>query len=74
LYLDFPARRNNKLPEEQTKHNERLADKYNSSGAFPKLVLLNAQEEVLMEPTFHSQSPEVFMEEITLSKPVLDEH
>lgn len=68
LYLDFPARRKNQLPEEQTKHNERLAEQYNSSGAFPKLVLLSAKEEVLQEPTFHSQTPAVFIEEITVVK------
>jgi len=40
LYLDFPSKKKNKLSKEETKQNESLAEKYNKSGAFPKIVLL----------------------------------
>jgi len=38
LYLDFPAKRKNRLSKEQTAHNEALAERFNKSGAFPKLM------------------------------------
>lgn len=64
LYLDFPARKKNKLPKDQTKHNETLADKYNRSGAFPKIILLNAKGEKLKTIEFEGQSAEAFSTEI----------
>ena len=41
LNLDFPAKKANRLSEEQTEHNEALAEKYNKKGVFPLLVVLN---------------------------------
>ena len=38
LRLDFPRK---KLPAEQVKHNEKMADKYNSDGAFPLILILD---------------------------------
>ncbi len=60
LYLDFPARKKNKLPEKQSLHNEVLAEKYNRSGVFPKIVLLDKNEIVLTEPEFKGQSAHEF--------------
>ena len=68
LYLDFPARKKNKLPKEQTKHNETLADKYNRSGTFPKIILLNAQGEKLKTVAFEGQSVEAFTSELSSTK------
>ena len=65
LYLDFPAKRKNKLSPAQTQHNEVLADRYNRSGAFPKLVLLNPQEEKLLEPRFKNQNASTFIEQLS---------
>ena len=44
---DFPRQKKNRLPEEQVKYNELLADKYNSSGKFPLTLLLSADGKVL---------------------------
>lgn len=49
LKLDFPMKKQNKLPEEQVKHNEALAEKYNPNGMFPKDLLLTATGEKLGE-------------------------
>ena len=56
LYLDFPARRKNKLSPEQTAHNEGLAERFNKSGAFPKIVLIDSNENVLATPAFKAVS------------------
>lgn len=68
LYLDFPARKKNKLPKEQTKHNEALADKYNRSGTFPKIILLDAQGNKLKTISFEGQSAEAFSTELSSPK------
>ncbi|MFK7772250.1 MAG: thioredoxin family protein [Saprospiraceae bacterium] len=68
LYLDFPARKKNKLSKEQTKHNETLADKYNRSGTFPKIILLDAQGEKLKTIVFEGQSVEAFTTELSSTK------
>lgn len=46
---DFPRSKKNKLSDEQTKHNEALAEKYNSSGKFPFTILLDANGKVIKE-------------------------
>ena len=43
LNLDFPAKKKNKLPEELTKQNEMLFEKYNKSNAFPAVVIVDAE-------------------------------
>lgn len=61
LYLDFPARRKNKLSSEQTAHNEALAEEFNKSGAFPNIFLLNREEVVLANPAFKGQTTADFI-------------
>ncbi|MFK7906202.1 MAG: FAD:protein FMN transferase [Chitinophagales bacterium] len=39
--LDFPAQKKNRLSKEQTAHNEGLAEKYNSKGAFPAIIVID---------------------------------
>jgi thioredoxin-related protein len=68
LYLDFPARRKNKLPEAQTLHNEQLAEQYNRQGAFPKLVVLDTNGEILVEPEFKGQQAAEFIRELSLKE------
>ena len=41
LKLDFPARKKNLLPAEQTAHNEKLAEQYNKKGTFPQVLILD---------------------------------
>ncbi len=47
LKVDFPARKKNKLSPEQTKHNEKLAEKYNKKGAFPTVLFIDNEGNVL---------------------------
>jgi thioredoxin-related protein len=63
LYLDFPAKKKNKLSDDLMKQNENLADKYNRSGLFPHLVLLDKNEEVIKTIDFTDQSVESFISE-----------
>ncbi len=47
LELDFPYRKKNQLSKERTSHNARLADRFNKEGIFPRIVLLDAQEQLV---------------------------
>ena len=61
---DFPYRKKNKLSEEQTAHNEKLAARYNPEGEFPLAVFTNEQGKVL--GTFgydKAKSPEDYIRE-----------
>lgn len=64
LYLDFPAKRKNKLSDAQTAHNEALAERFNKSGFFPNIFVLNKEEKVLANPKFKSQNADVFIKEL----------
>ncbi len=64
LYLDFPAKRKNKLSKEQTKHNEALAEKYNQQGFFPNVVLMDSQAKVLATPQFKGQTPSTYVAQL----------
>lgn len=64
LYLDFPARRKNRLSKEQTAHNEALAERFNKSGVFPKIILINAEEKILANPEFKGQTALDFIYEL----------
>ena len=52
LELDFPYKKKNRLPKEQQKHNEKLADQYNPQGIFPLMLLLDANGEVIQKMEF----------------------
>jgi len=60
LYLDFPSRKKNKLPKEQTEHNEALAEKYNGSGVFPQIILLDAEMNKIKTLKYTGQSVDAF--------------
>ncbi len=47
LNADFPMKKKNKLSKEQTAHNDKLSEKYNKKGVFPKTLVLNAQGEIV---------------------------
>jgi thioredoxin-related protein len=47
--VDFPMQKKNKLSKEQTAHNEKLAELFNSDGEFPKVIIFNAAGEKLGE-------------------------
>lgn len=64
LYLDFPAKKRNKLSPEQTAHNERLAAKYNAQGAFPSLLVLTHNATIIGQLSFTGQSSQEFIESL----------
>lgn len=46
---DFPRSKKNQLSQEQIKHNEALAEKYNPLGKFPYTLLMDANGSVIKE-------------------------
>lgn len=68
LYLDFPAKRRNALPAEQTAHNEALAERLNPGGSFPKLVLLRPDESTVAELEFVGQDAAAFLGELRAAR------
>lgn len=63
LYLDFPMHAKNKLPAELKKQNDLLAEKYNKSGFFPNIVLIDVQGKVMAQMEYKNQTPETFIKE-----------
>jgi thioredoxin-related protein len=47
LEVDFPYRKKNRLPKEQQEHNDALAEKYNKDGVFPRVILLDNNQNAL---------------------------
>ena len=60
LYLDFPSKRRNQLPAEQTAHNERYAEKYNPQGLFPRLLIVDVEEELVGELSYAGEEATSF--------------
>lgn len=61
LRADFPRRKKNRLSEEEEKHNQILAEKFNSNGIFPRVVLLTHEEQILGETGFRSEGAEKYI-------------
>ena len=59
--LDFPRLKKNRLPEEQIKQNEALAMRFNHEGAFPSVVFLNADEQVIEKSGYRSGGPDEYI-------------
>ncbi len=55
LYLDFPAKKKNRLSKSQTQHNEQLAESFNKSGVFPKMILLDQHFKKIKEVNYTGQ-------------------
>lgn len=67
LRADFPRNKKNKLTNEQLKHNEALAEKYNADGKFPYTILLDPQGKLLKAwDGIPAGSVETFIKEIKL--------
>ena len=49
---DFPKKKGHALPEDQQKHNNQLAEKYNPEGYFPLVVILDKNGKVLGKTGF----------------------
>jgi len=64
---DFPRQKKNRLPAEQIKLNEALAERYNPDGKFPYTVLVDESGKVLKAwDGFPNESPEKFVAEIAV--------
>lgn len=59
--LDFPRLKKNRLPEEQMLHNETLAMRFNHEGAFPSVVFIDANEQVIEKSGYRSGGPEEYV-------------
>ncbi len=46
---DFPRKKSNQLDKHIASFNEKLADKYNSQGTFPKIILFDFNGRILKE-------------------------
>ncbi|MEO5947580.1 MAG: thioredoxin family protein [Chitinophagaceae bacterium] len=68
INADFPRLKKNQLSKEQQKKNDKLADKYNSQGAFPYTLLLNANGKIIKSwEGYPGLSPEQFISQINSS-------
>lgn len=61
---DFPRKKANTLPKEQTEHNRKLAEKFNLEGSFPLVVVLDKTGKVLGKMGFKNVSPEEYIKMI----------
>ncbi|PKP02095.1 MAG: thioredoxin family protein [Bacteroidetes bacterium HGW-Bacteroidetes-6] len=64
LSLDFPAQKKNALNDEQRLHNERLAEKFNTSGVFPLLIIVDSNETILASLGFKDVSVQEYIEDL----------
>jgi thioredoxin-related protein len=58
---DFPRRKVNKLSEELSAQNSELAEKYNLRGAFPLVVILTPEGEVLGKTGYKKLTPPEYL-------------
>jgi thioredoxin-related protein len=62
---DFPRLKKNRLPSDQEKINDAMADKYNPKGIFPYTLLLDSEGKVLKSwEGFFESGPENFVHQI----------
>ncbi len=64
LKADFPRKKGNALPEEQSKANAILAETYNKQGYFPFVVVLNSDGKVLGESSYKKITPEDYIKQL----------
>ncbi|WP_222984759.1 thioredoxin family protein [Flagellimonas meishanensis] len=53
---DFPRRKKNQLSENKLNSNKSLAEKFNSKGHFPLVVMLDKKQLVLGQTSFYAKS------------------
>ncbi len=64
LKADFPRKKANKLSENLTIQNAKLAETYNNQGFFPLVVLLNSKGDVLGKMGYEKLSPENYYKKL----------
>ncbi len=62
LKADFPRKKKNKLSEEQQAKNAALADKYNSRGFFPLVLVLDAKGNIVRKTAYKKVTPKEYIE------------
>jgi thioredoxin-related protein len=65
LQADFPRKKANKLSEEQTLQNSKLAEVYNKEGIFPLVVVLNKNGKVLGKTGYEKSNPTDYFKKLT---------
>ncbi|MFT4970205.1 MAG: thioredoxin-related protein [Chitinophagales bacterium] len=65
LNLDFPAKKANKLSDELTAQNDKLAEIYNKQGVFPLTLLVDERGKLLGKVTYPCASVEEYLQSIT---------
>lgn len=69
LKADFPRRKANKLSEEQTAQNEKLAETYDQEGFFPLVVVLDPKGKVLGKMGYEKISPTDYFDKLMSFEP-----
>ncbi|WP_103864347.1 thioredoxin family protein [Aquimarina sp. I32.4] len=62
LKVDFPRKKKNQLPEPLQKQNNDLAEKYNRSGGFPLIVILDKEGKKLGEVGYKKGTPSSYIQ------------
>jgi len=62
---DFPRKKANKLSEEMASQNAKLAEKYNSQGFFPLVVVLDKNGKILGKTGYEKLSPNAYFKKLT---------
>ena len=58
---DFPLKKENKLSKDQVAKNEALAEKYNTGGYFPYIIVFNANGDIIDSHGFQTEGPEAYI-------------
>jgi len=64
VLADFPRLKKNKLSEEQTMANEKLAKMYNQEGSFPLVVLVDKDEKIIGKLGYLPGGPGKFIDKV----------
>ena len=62
--LDKQRKKANQLADFQKEHNNKMAEKFNTNGYFPLVVILNNKEEILDRFGYENWSPETYIKRI----------
>jgi thioredoxin-related protein len=61
---DFPRKKKNKLDEKLVSQNEQLAEKYNTKGYFPHVVILDSSGKIVGQTGYKKLSPEEYIKHL----------
>ena len=61
---DFPRKKGNKLPKNQEEENGKLAEKYNSNGYFPLVIVLSPEGKILGSTGYKKISAKEYIQQL----------